>query len=138
VSPSAVGIPTPYADEELAKLREVSPMWDLELSKIPRRLLATIAARDEEIARLRAEIIRQDGLIERTADKMVEAHGKGQESAEGRVAELEAEVAAWEHTAKFYDRMEAALEAIKLRLHGPSHFLGSEISAIVHAALESK
>lgn len=45
---------TGYSDEDLEGLREVSAMWDTEMGNIPRRLLATIAAFDEEVARLRA------------------------------------------------------------------------------------
>ncbi len=50
------------------------------------------------------------------------AHGFRQLLAErnearARVARLEAEVKAWEHTAKFYDRMEAAMEDLAATGH---------------------
>ena len=67
--------------------------------------MGALAAADAEIDALTE-------LAEKRRDRAKYAE-KERDEARARVAELEAEVKAWEHTAKFYDRMEAAVERVR-------------------------
>lgn len=59
------GVVEPYTDEDLARFQRASVLWDDTpgaSGDIVRRLLATVSARDEEIARLEAALRQIESL----------------------------------------------------------------------------